>query len=1115
MISYITKLVTLAIFWFFTIYSYYSLFSFHNETYPWTQLLYYIIPLFIIYSLYKVLSYFVFNNPEDTKVEISYTSILWYWLLNLFLLCIVYFATKEWFSWTQGIWLFMKIIWFLILPIIIFIASYWFWYKVLSYVNWFIKEETIFKTLSSIWFWFFSFIALFYIAWFFWFYNLFTFFIIIAWFIWFSYKEIFSLFSWFFSKKITIEKDINLYTSEFLFVILTALIATNLILVFRPFPIGWDDLWSYMNTPNLFAAAWQIVSLWWMQAWELYTWVWYLFGSMTQAFYLNTFSWFLAAFVIYLASKSFFNNKNEFINIPLLLTTIFISMPMVIFQLGKDMKLDIWLFSMSVIALYMIYYIFVKKEEFVWEETKDEWIIDKIKSFIAKKEFFKKEDFFYIFIAWIIVWFAFAIKMTTLMLISAIIWIIIFNRIWILAFLWYLAIYFSVFTKLDLWSMMNVVYPKNDIEFVNYFSIISFLIWATLIAYTYVKHNREYFIKTFSILGIFLLWVFIALIPWFTKNISEAWISNISVWSILGWKAEYYKADYSKIHSSDELKKIDEIIKSRQNLDENWQAANADMWRYFGYEKWINNYLKLPYNLTMQTNQRGEYTDITYIFFALLPVLLLFLPLRNKWFYIPIYLVLILEILYFSFPWTKEVLTWVVNNIELPLWYVFILWWFLATLWFFKFALDWRNDKMLKLFIINLVFTTFYVFLWNIAAFGIVWYGITMYFAFLIFIWIWLHYVTKEDKEIDNNDNFYMLKAINFFIIFIIISIYFLKSSIPHIYANFKEDSYMHYKSWIVNSDDAIFAYHADYLKVLFELNIKDEKKKEFLTKYKKEVYDFFSMNNYPKEFWQAVEQINNINWLNDILTFFVNSQEIRKNMKPLDSKNMINKLSTIRTNIYREIKSPNEEFNSDAVVYRMWTFLRYFIIKNNTRLIEDSLIFSFQDYIYDENIDKMVDRFKTIWTKYILMDLNTPTIDQDPKHELTNRFENLLKIYTSPRLELIESDSICLKTAIELYNKSNKTDLDLENYVRLAWVNFESYDKDDKKINRWEKLIKCYDVINYLIANDLINEWEFNYLQWIKKELQEKNFANEEEKYRYMYSKIPAWYKALFKIKE
>lgn len=297
--------------------------------------------------------------------------------------------------------------------------------------------------------------------------------------------------------------------------------------------------------------------------------------------------------------------------------------------------------------------------------------------------------------------------------------------------------------------------------------------------------------------------------------------------------------------------------------------------------------------------------------------------------------------------------------------------------------------------------------------------------------------------------------------------------------------------------------------------NIKDEKKKEFLTKYKKEVYDFFSMNNYPKEFWQAVEQINNINWLNDILTFFVNSQEIRKNMKPLDSKNMINKLSTIRTNIYREIKSPNEEFNSDAVVYRMWTFLRYFIIKNNTRLIEDSLIFSFQDYIYDENIDKMVDRFKTIWTKYILMDLNTPTIDQDPKHELTNRFENLLKIYTSPRLELIESDSICLKTAIELYNKSNKTDLDLENYVRLAWVNFESYDKDDKKINRWEKLIKCYDVINYLIANDLINEWEFNYLQWIKKELQEKNFANEEEKYRYMYSKIPAWYKALFKIKE
>jgi hypothetical protein len=96
-------------------------------------------------------------------------------------------------------------------------------------------------------------------------------------------------------------------------------------------------------------------------------------------------------------------------------------------------------------------------------------------------------------------------------------------------------------------------------------------------------------------------------------------------------------------------------------------------------------------------------------------------------------------------------------------------------------------------------------------------------------------------------------------------------------------------------------------------------------------------------------------------------------------------------------------------------------------------LIFTFDDYIYNKDIDKTIDNFKNIGMKYILVDLNTPTIDKDPTHTLTIRFENLLKTFTSKRLEMIDSDSICLKTAIDLYNKSNKTSEDLNNYVRLA----------------------------------------------------------------------------------
>lgn len=1123
MLSYIIKLVTLVVFWGFTVFSYYNIFPFHAEAFPISVIFTYFMPIICIYTIYKLLSYYVFNDWRKDEIEVRYISILWYGLFHLLTLCIIYFTMKEWFSWLKWIWLFIKIIWFLLLPTTIFSVSYWIWNKVLSYIKWFEKEESIFRFLSSLGLGFYLFIVTLYILALVWLYNIYSILIILVILTWLSYKNIAILYFDFIKNKITVKKDINLYTSEFLFIILTALISINLILVFRPFPIWWDDLWVYMNIPRLIAAAWSQIGFWWINSWEIYTWIWFLFGSSTQAFYLNTFSGILAASIIFLFTKSFFKEKNEFINIPLLLTTIFISMPMVIFQLWKDMKLDIWLFSISIIWLYMIYYLFINKEEFVWDEGKSlesnnsklSWFLWKILDKVFKKEYFKKEDLYYIFIIWIIIWFAFTVKLTSIMLISSIIWLIIFNRIWFNAFLWYLFIYFAIFTKLHLWSYMNVSYPKNDIIFINWFSWICFLTWIIFLAIAYIKHNKEFILKTLQIIWIFILWISISIIPWLTKNIIETWISNISIWSILWWKQQTYNLDYKKILSENELNNITQKISQKQTIDNNWQAADADMWRYFWYERWINNYLKLPYNLSMQTNQRWEYTDITYIFFALLPVLFLFIPLRNKKYYIWIYLLLLIEVLYYLLPSTWIALTNIINNIELPLWYAIIFWFFISLFLYFKSTTERKKDIKLKLFIINLVICVFYVFLWNIAAYWIVWYWISMYMCFLIFIWIWIHYITKENKEIDDNDTLYILKNISFFAVFIIISIYFVRSSIPHIFANVNEDSYMHYKAWILKEDEAIFAYHWDYLNILFELNISEDKKLEFITNYKKSIYDFFSQNNYPKEFRDIVEQVNDINKLNELLNFFIYNPEIWTNMKPQVYSNMKKILWQIRNNMYKNLVNPVNELKSKAIIYRMWTFLKYFVTENNYRLVEDSLLFSFDYYIHKEDINKTIDNFKKLWIEYIILDLNTPTIDKEPTHTLTIRFENLLKTLTSQRLKIVDTDSLCLRTAIELYNKTNKTTEDLNNYLRLAWVNYESYDKDNNEIWRTTKLIKCYDVMFYLFDNNLVNTTNLSYLMQINDEYKKQNFANQDDKYKFMLWKVPQWFKAVFKIEK
>jgi hypothetical protein len=52
----------------------------------------------------------------------------------------------------------------------------------------------------------------------------------------------------------------------------------------------------------------------------------------------------------------------------------------------------------------------------------------------------------------------------------------------------------------------------------------------------------------------------------------------------------------------------------------------------------------------------------------------------------------------------------------------------------------------------------------------------------------------------------------------------------------------------------------------------------------------------------------------------------------------------------------------------------------------------------------------KEFGLKYLLVDLNAATIDQDPSHNLTKRYEKLLQTFTSDKLKLIETDSICLK---------------------------------------------------------------------------------------------------------
>ena len=74
----------------------------------------------------------------------------------------------------------------------------------------------------------------------------------------------------------------------------------------------------------------------------------------------------------------------------------------------------------------------------------------------------------------------------------------------------------------------------------------------------------------------------------------------------------------------------------------------------------------------------------------------------------------------------------------------------------------------------------------------------------------------------------------------------------------------------------------------------------------------------------------------------------------------------------------------------------------------------------------------------YLLIDLNAATIDNDPRKDLTRRYENLLKGLVADNVELIKSDSLCLQVALDTYRLEN----DIEKILGQSKL-IESYLKD------------------------------------------------------------------------
>lgn len=141
-------------------------------------------------------------------------------------------------------------------------------------------------------------------------------------------------------------------------------LAFNYINVIRPFPIGWDDLGSYLNRPRLLVSYGTFIHSMASFQWEYLTSLGFLlfgfdsvFGA-TASLVINWVQGLFAIFSIMLFGHLFIGKGRGVLS-----ATLYYTLPLVGHFSFADMKIDNAVFSMGVLGMLCVFYALLKEED--------------------------------------------------------------------------------------------------------------------------------------------------------------------------------------------------------------------------------------------------------------------------------------------------------------------------------------------------------------------------------------------------------------------------------------------------------------------------------------------------------------------------------------------------------------------------------------------------------------------------------------------------------------------------------------------------------------------------------------------------------------------------------
>ena len=704
--------------------------------------------------------------------------------------------------------------------------------------------------------------------------------------------------------------------------------AANITNSFRPFPIGFDELSVYMDTPKLIANSHALLNGGQAANWSIIMAVGYLFNQ--DVILATLFSIIPGIFIyafIYRIAKYVANTSISF-----LVASCFYVMPTFLWQSSADAKVDMAL-CFIICSIFLLLIASTKKLQ------------ESINVPIAK--FYTTPWFFTAILLGIFAAFAFGIKYTALFFILAILVTIVF--IYAQSFSLTISTLFAAIAILFIsraYQFSGIVFrdakePKLLIVIALILSIASFIFYV-------IKHKLKNSLVIFYII-VFLSSLFLTFTPWLIKNYSET--NKFTISSLLN-------GDSKQIPLIEQIKKVNplssEIYKESATLitqnntnktpvdienkyaEKNATGAYEEILRYIGYENGFIKYASLFYDMCTFKNVNTLPTDLGLVCFIFLP--LLFISAKKEYLIqnfmnigMLVFFLLLSIYSIFMVPSTVNLTSYLdklskanpdmgsiskncylflqpiiltITSIAKPLLVEFtkqntyqsfiliLITIILLALINLKQIKEWTKLQQVLLF-----FTASCFIFWWMLGNAISWYGIAI-FGLALVLFFSLHIN-------DNNSNNRYRKYV-----FLSIIVCFLSVSIFH------------------RSSSMITTYEYDS-----KLN------KIFLQ---------YAGNSIDEP--SALQEVN------------------------------------------KSIAASRDELNENSAkkILRIGTYMNYFIDKNNERVFEDNQLDNFT-FVYNRYYgakDVINAAFKKIGVEYILFDLNTGSIDKTPDKSLTNKVQ-------------------------------------------------------------------------------------------------------------------------------